>query len=74
MGMVILKVIIDVLKIRCGGGCPADSHLRSEHLFEKGVHFRFVYELTAVGLRDTFPNGSPKVRVFLKQAQSGFLH
>jgi len=26
------------------------------------------------GLRDTFPNGSPKARVFLKQAQSGFLH
>jgi hypothetical protein len=73
VGIAVFEVIADVLKI-CGGGRPTDAHLRAEHLLQACVHFFFFNELTPVGLRNAYPDGGTEAGIFLKQAQSGFLH
>ena len=63
-----------MFKVRCGGGRPADTHLRAEHLLQAGVHFLFLNKLAPVGLRNALSNGGPKAGIFLKQTQRGILY
>jgi hypothetical protein len=73
--MVICEVIVDVLKVFCGGWGPADAHSSgAQHLLQAGVHFLLFNELAAVGLCDALAHGGAKASIFLKQAQGGFLH
>ena len=74
VGMALLKVVIDTLKVGCRGGRPADTHLGAEHLLQAGVHFFFLDELAPVGLRNALADSGTKAVVFLKQAQRGIFH
>ena len=46
----------------------------AQHLLQAGVHFLLLNELAAVSLCDALTHGGAEAGVFLKQAQSSFLH
>ena len=75
VGMVLLEVIVDVVRVRCGGSRSAEAHhLGTQHLLETPVHVFFFNQLATLGLRDTLAHGGAETGFFLKQAQRRVLY
>ncbi len=73
MGMADFEIFVDVLKICCRSGRPAETHLRSEHLLQAGVHLLLLNQLAPIRLSDTITHGGTKAGILLKQAQRRIL-
>jgi hypothetical protein len=72
---VLREVVVDVLRVRGGGGRPAEPHhLGAQHPLETRVHFFFFDELATVGLRDACPHRRAQAGFLRQQAQRGVLH
>jgi hypothetical protein len=61
------------VRVGWGGGRPADSHLRTEHLLQAGVHFVLLNKFTPVSLGNALVDGHTETGILLKQAQRGIL-